>query len=86
MFSAAWCVVGLGVLFPGALPPGKARASGLFRFVGGRCHVPCFSPLAKTALGFATPGSFCAPMVKVEEWMDIKQLFRLNLATYQVRG
>ena len=43
---------------PEALAPGNARASG--RFVRrGRCHGPCFSPLAKTALGFATPGSFC---------------------------
>ena len=39
---------------PEALAPGNARASG--RFVRrGRCHGPCFSPLAKTALGFATP-------------------------------
>ncbi len=28
------------------------------RFVAGRCHGPCFSPLAKPRLGFATPGSF----------------------------
>jgi hypothetical protein len=44
--------------FPEALAPGKARASGLFRFVGGRCHGPCFSPLANPRLGFAAPGSF----------------------------
>ncbi len=44
--------------FPEALAPGNARASGLFRFVGGRCHGPCFSALAKPRLGFAAPGSF----------------------------
>ncbi len=40
--------------FPEALAPGNARASGHF-VRRGRCHGPCFSPLAKTALGFATP-------------------------------
>lgn len=53
-FVVAVSAVGLGVFFPEALAPGKARASG--RFVRrGPCHGPCFSALAKPRLALPRP-------------------------------
>ena len=57
VFSAACCVVSLGVSFlKRSLRARPAPAAVSFR--RGRCHGPCFSALANPRLGFAAPGSF----------------------------
>ena len=56
-FSASWRRVGLGVSFLKRslrATPAPAAVS----FVGGRCHGPCFSPLAKPRSALPRPAPF----------------------------